>query len=95
MPPKDRGVHNPLIFGDEVAETIAEQDVFDALDAQSEDGGLNGFGGAGAGVQRRINDAQELRRDGLLVGNQLHDLAQFDFVWRAAEQIEQRLQHGG
>ncbi len=94
MAPEDRGIDDPFVLRDQIAETVAEQDVFDALDAESEDGGLNGLGRASAGVERRIRDAQELRGDGLLVGDQLHDLAQLDFVRRPTKQIEQRLEHG-
>lgn len=70
MPPEDRGIDDPFVLRDQIAETVAEQDVFDALDAESEDSGLNGLRRAGAGVERRIGDAQELRKRTSTAGRQ-------------------------
>jgi hypothetical protein len=43
MAPEHRGIDDPFVLRDEIAETVAEQNVFDALNAESEDSGLNGL----------------------------------------------------
>ena len=81
--PQDVQVHYPFICRYELADATAEQDVFDALNAQGDDGGLNGLRWARAPVERGIGDAQELRADGFFVGDQLRQLVEREL--RAAD----------
>ena len=93
--PENAGIDDPFVVRNHLAEAVAEENVFDALDAERDDGGLNGFGGFGAAVEGRVGDAQELRGDGFFVGDELDDLVDLHFVGRLVEEVEERLEHGG
>ena len=92
--PEDTGIEDPFVARNHLAEAVAEENVFNALDAQGDDRCLNGFGRFGAGVERRIGDAQELGRDGFFVGDELDDFFDRHLVGGLVEEFEEWLEHG-
>src|SRR5579883_3215366 len=95
MSPVNLGFGGPLFAGAELVEAASEQNVFHALDAKRNHGGLDRFGGAGPAVERRVGDSQALGGDGFVVGNQLDDFFQLDVVRIGAKQVQERIEYGG